>query len=125
MFIENDAIVNCIEKKNRCYVWDRIKKTVDNQDQGFNETDFNDLVVNDNYAGKTKTKVTQLDDPRSPMIVLTEDQKLQNKKVISLIKESVVWFLLEGPKGTTTFFYHNSRRNFMPASLEIKLYCVL
>jgi hypothetical protein len=45
--------------------------------------------------------------------------------VISLIKESCVWFLLEGPKGTTTFFYHNTRRNFMPASLEIKVSCVL
>jgi hypothetical protein len=26
MFIENDAIVNHINDKNRCYVWDRIKK---------------------------------------------------------------------------------------------------
>jgi len=45
--------------------------------------------------------------------------------VISLIKESAVWFLLEGPKGTTSFFYHNSRRNFMPASLEVKVQSVL
>ena len=29
MFIENDAIVNHIDHKNRCYVWDRIKKKVD------------------------------------------------------------------------------------------------
>jgi hypothetical protein len=83
------------------------------------------LVVNDEYAGKTKAKVTQLDDPRSPMIILTEDQKLQNKMVISLIKESALWFLLEGPKGTTTFFYHNSRKNFIPASLKIKVQSVL
>lgn len=35
MFIENDYIVNCIENKNRCYVWDRVKKKVENKDQGF------------------------------------------------------------------------------------------
>jgi len=34
------------------------------------------------------------------MVVLTEDQKLQNKMVISLLKESALWFFLEGPKGT-------------------------
>jgi hypothetical protein len=25
MYIENDSIVNNIDNKNRCYVWDRIK----------------------------------------------------------------------------------------------------
>ena len=65
MYIENDAINSCIDKKNRCYVWDRIKKKIEIKDQGFSQKDFNDLVVNDEYAGKTKTKVTQLDDPRS------------------------------------------------------------
>ena len=50
---------------------------------------------------------------------------MQNKTVISLIKASTVWFFLEGPKGTNHFFYHNSRRNFMPQSLEIKVQSVL
>lgn len=58
MFIENDSILNCIENKNRCYVWDRIKKSVQSKDNGFSQNNFEDLVVNDEYAGKTKTKVT-------------------------------------------------------------------
>jgi len=73
IYIENDKIVDCIETKNRCYVWDRIKKKVEVKDQGFSQKDFNDLVINDEYAVKTKAKVTQLDDPRSSMIILTED----------------------------------------------------
>jgi hypothetical protein len=46
-------------------VWDRIKQKTEIKDQGFSQKNFNDLVVNDEYAGKTKTKVTQLDDPKS------------------------------------------------------------
>lgn len=25
MYVDNDSVLNCIETKNRCYVWDRIK----------------------------------------------------------------------------------------------------
>ena len=73
MYIDNDKMKDCIDNKNRCYVWDRIKKKSQLQDQGFNQKDFSDLVVNDEYAGKTKAKVTSLDDPKNSMIVLTED----------------------------------------------------
>ena len=57
MFIENDSIMKGIMDKNRCYVWDRIKQDPDNKQQAEDNMNFDDLVVNDEYAGKTKAKV--------------------------------------------------------------------
>lgn len=72
MYIENDNISSTISNKNRCYVWDRIKK---GNDYEVNEDDnnFDDLIVNDEYAGKTKKKIRQQDDPGNAMIVLTAE----------------------------------------------------
>ena len=123
MYIENDLLSSTIQNKNRCYVWDRIKR---GNEIEINEDDnnFDDLVVNDEYAGKTKKKIRQQDDPANAMIVLTAEQELQNKTVISLIKQSAIWFLQEGPKGTIKFFYHCGRKNFLPQALETKIRCL-
>ena len=83
MFIENDPIYSSVENKNRCYVWDRVCKEL--QPKKVDESYFVDLVVDDQYAGKTKKKFTAKDDVNNSMIILTAEQDSLNMQVILLI----------------------------------------
>ena len=84
LFIENDPISSSIVHKNRVYVWDRLHSGEDQplQEEERENEDFEDLIENDEYAGKTQKKKEADDDKKQAMIVLTSEQESQNMMVI-------------------------------------------
>mmetsp|Transcript_30174 Transcript_30174/g.46116 ORF Transcript_30174/g.46116 Transcript_30174/m.46116 type:complete len:129 (-) Transcript_30174:6553-6939(-) len=78
-------------------------------------------IENDFYKGLEHKKKTQMDDPNNSMIVLPYEQDSKDLALIRKIKSNVVWFLMSGPQGTDSFFYHHRRRKFIPQSLKIKI----
>jgi hypothetical protein len=122
MFIENDPISPNISNKNRCYIWEKLakKQPLANDDEIMDEDDIK-IIENDFYAGKAKQKLHQMDDPNNSMVVLRYEQESKDLALIRLIKNNVIWFLQEGPKGTADFFYQHSDRKFMPTQLKLKI----
>lgn len=77
MYIYNDPISPGIAQKNRCYIWEKLKK-LKKDEKGFDEEfhkEDDDLtsIENDFHAGKGKKKLTQADDPNNSMIVLKQE----------------------------------------------------
>ena len=62
-----------------------------------------------------------MDDPNNSMIVLRYEQDSKDLELIRMIKKQVIWFLINGPQGTDSFFYHHHRRRFIRQSLKIKV----
>lgn len=126
IYISNDPVSPGIMQKNRCYIWEKLspkKHEAGMFDEEYHiEDDDLNFIENDFYAGKAKKKLTQMDDPNNSMIVLRYEQESKDLALIRMIRNDIVWFLLEGPFGTDEFFYsYMEEGKFLPHQLKLKI----
>jgi len=137
LFIENDSYSSQIHTKNRMYIWQKCKRNPDEEEmQNVNEYfhpvpvkkkkkqlpgRVEEEILYDYEKELDEKKMRQMYNPNDSMIQLDIEKELKNQKFICTIKDNIVWFLQEGPKGTDLFFSNHLQKQYIHQTLKIKI----
>jgi len=129
LYVENDPNNSTISQKNRCYLWEQCQEgglwaELDEADNYFLPPPpkakkkqvigrADDTVYYDFYQEMKEKKLRPMYDPGASMIVLDDDVKSKDVKLLRTLKNAIVWFLQEGPQGTETFFGYHTQKQFI------------